>query len=94
VESSPGITTLNGAPLPVGGVAAADGLPTRIAVISATTDKEAECFKGPPGSLGKAKPKLAQGQLGALNPNLSNGHRRVVCHSAGCKNKAHLIRCA
>ena len=52
------MTTLNGAPLPVGGVAAAAGLPTRIVASSAKTDKEAECFKGPPGALGKAKPKV------------------------------------
>ena len=58
VESSPGMTTLNGAPLPVGGVAAAAGLPTRIVASIAKTDKEAECFKGPPGALGKAKPKV------------------------------------
>ena len=63
VESSPGITTLNGAPLPVGGVAAEDGLPTRIVATSATTDKEGEFFKGRPGSLGKAKPKVTWGQL-------------------------------
>ena len=57
------MTTVNGAPLPTGGVADSAGALKPIEAVSAMTESSDSCFKGPPGSIGKAKPKVPLGQL-------------------------------
>jgi hypothetical protein len=69
---------VNGAPLPTGGVADNAGALKPIEAVSAMTESIDSCFKGPPGSIGKAKPKATQGQLDSQDrKSLTRGLARL-----------------